>query len=164
MPRIPQSLDPRLPRALHQVWEGEYGRDDLPRLAELLAPDAGPLLRVRLSIALGALGEHRLQGQIEGSLDLVCQRCFGPLAWPLALSLDVVLLDAGTEETAVSDGSEVWILDADRRLWPAQAVEEEVLLALPLAPRHEHCRAGWHNEFTEDTLNPFAALRHWKHH
>jgi hypothetical protein len=93
MSRIPVSLDPFLPRALNQCWDGELGGDELPRLRAAALEGAPISVRIGLSIVRGALGETRLQGTITGEIGQQCQRCLQPMTWRFSLEPDVVLVD-----------------------------------------------------------------------
>jgi uncharacterized protein len=165
MSRIPVSLDPFQPRALDQHWEGKFGREDLPRLSAVV-PDEAPLaVHAALGLARGMLGEIRLQGAIAGELGQQCQRCLQPMTWRFSLQPDVVLVGPERLPDAPGEGQDVVELDADGLLRPAAFVEEEILLALPLSPRHDDCGEGERREFVpgesrggqED--NPFAILK-----
>lgn len=163
MSRIPVSLDPFLPRALNQRWEGALGADELPRV-RAAALEGGPLLvRLTLRIVRGTLGETRIQGTIDGEIGQQCQRCLQPMLWQCSLRPDVVVVAPGGTPPEVGDDQDVLELGADGQLRPAEFVEDEILLALPLAPRHEACDAGLPREFEAGTADravdsPFAVL------
>jgi uncharacterized protein len=163
MSRIPVSLDPFLPRALNQRWDGELGGDDLPRVRAAALEGSPIAVRIGLSLVRGALGETRLQGTITGEIGQQCQRCLQPMTWRFSLEPDVVLVDSAGRPPALGDDQEVLELGPDG-LRPAEFVEEEILLALPLAPRHEDCQARLPHEFEagggdRDAGNPFAVLQ-----
>jgi hypothetical protein len=62
MSRIPVSLDPFLPRALNQRWEGELEGHDLPRVRAAALEGAPISVRIGLSVVRGALGEIVFDG------------------------------------------------------------------------------------------------------
>jgi len=163
MSRIPVSLDPFLPRALDRRWTGEYSGDDLPRLRDASPEGAAISVRVTFSVVRGPLGEIRWQAEIEGETDQVCQRCLQPMRWRFRLQPDIALVRPDGRPLALGEDAERLELDADGLLWPAAVVEDEILLALPLAPRHEQCGGGGHREFEpgegdREAENPFAVL------
>lgn len=163
MSRIPVTLDPFLPRALNQRWDGDLGGDELPRV-RAAAREGSPIsVQVGLIVVRGALGEIRLQGALTGEIELQCQRCLQPMTWRFSLKPDVVLVDPAGPSPALGDDQEVLELGPEGLLRPAEFVEEEILLALPLAPRHEDCEARLPHEFEagggdRDAENPFAVL------
>lgn len=72
-------------------------------------------------------------------LPLTCQRCLGPVEVPV--SVDRSFRFVGDEETAAAedDESEEDVLALSRSFDLVSLVEDELLMALPLAPRHETC-------------------------
>ncbi len=73
---------------------------------------------------------------IEGTLELTCQRCLGPLAQ--AVEVDHVLLLArdATELERLDAEPECDAILAEGKLDLLALVEDEVLLSLPLAAMH----------------------------
>jgi uncharacterized protein len=130
------------------------------RVAPQLATTRGV---VNGSVALGReqgriVAEVTLQAQVE----LICQRCLGPMPWPVQSSSRVTLVESEAAVADVPPELET-ALAPDGRMRLADLVEEELLLALPAAPRHPdgQCperREGGQEEFTEPTQRPFAAL------
>jgi uncharacterized protein len=139
MTRLPRSLDPFQMRALQQDWEDVLRPDDLPRLAQIAVQADSIAATVRLGLYRGSLNEVRLRGRIAGSVDLVCQRCLEKMPWTFELVPDVVVVASGMRTEAFGEGTELLELEEDGLLFPLQWIEEEILLALPLAPRHEEC-------------------------
>ncbi len=165
MSRIPISIDPWQPRARDHDFEGALEPKELPRLrAEAL--EGHPLrVHARFALALGNLNELRLSGAITGELWQTCQRCLQPMAWEFSLHPEAVLLPAGGSSEGLDAGDEFLEVDEDGRLRPLDWIEEEVLLAWPLVPRHEHCEpAAAAIEFApgEGRDNPFAELEQLK--
>ena len=143
------------------VLERSIGLDELPRLADLLASMAG-FLSVRLEGSRDDTGKSWLQVDIAGEPVLYCQRCLGGVKFPLAISSRLQLMAPGEEwpdDDLADDSADA--ITAEKALAVLLLVEEEVLLALPIAPRHEQCEppsavAGEHGS------SPFAALAAFK--
>jgi len=122
----------------------DYAVAELPRLAALAPPDedAGAArLAAGLTFRTGAEGHPQLHLQVTGPLPLACQRCLGRLEWPVAI--DVVLTMVGTDEEAATLAEPFdSVLLAEGALDVAAVIEDEVLAALPLAPRHAAAACG----------------------
>jgi uncharacterized protein len=75
----------------------------------------------------------------EAELPLTCQRCMGPMTAPLRVDRHFVFVPDEDTAAALDDESEddVLALTADFDL-PA-LIEDELLMTLPLVPRHEDC-------------------------
>jgi len=119
------------------VWQGPLAVAKLPRLAASLAERDGEL-SVQLEAGLDGTGKPQLRGRICGELALTCQRCMKPFRWPLQVELDLRLVTSEAEEKRLLHECEPLLVEDDTL--PLQTlVEEEVLLALPIAPRCPDC-------------------------
>lgn len=118
-----------------QSLAGEYASSDLPRLADELAAGGA---RVRYSLQGGALeGRPCLSLRIEADLNLPCQYC-GRGTWTAIQSESRVLIAKSEEELTVWETEHILqdALVADARMVVSDLVEDEVLLSLPISPRH----------------------------
>jgi uncharacterized protein len=95
---------------------------------------------------------------VAGSVDLQCQRCLGKLVFPVAVQTNLLVLtgEAGGD-TAEFDDLDGIPAAAQTDVW--SLVEDEVLLAIPLAPRHaeNECSPAVKTA-GEPVASPFAAL------
>ncbi|ENO88555.1 YceD family protein [Thauera linaloolentis] len=150
-----------------RTLSGEAEVAEFPRLVDLLADKEGKVSwRVEGSLAeVGAAeggaacrSEPRLRLTLGGSLNLRCQRCLGGFDWPLAVETTLQPVRAGQpipDEELEDD--EVDAIEVDEALDVLALVEDEILLALPIAPRHEQCETPRSvNGANEES--PFAAL------
>jgi len=137
--------------------------DELPRLADLLYSRAGSL-SVRLRGSRDEEGRSWLELDVAGEPVLGCQRCLGGVGLALSIHSRLRLIAPGEEwpDDDLEDDSADAIA-ADRELAVLALIEEEVLLALPIAPRHEHCASPLASE-AETGSSPFAALAALKKH
>ena len=139
------------------------GLDQLPRLAELLTTTAG-LLSVRLEGWRDGQGKSWLQLDIAGEPVLCCQRCLGGVKFALDIRSRLQLMAPGEDwpdDDLVDDSADA--IAAEKALAVLPLVEDEVLLALPIAPRHEQCESP-SADAGEHGSSPFAALAALKKH
>ncbi|TSA10749.1 MAG: DNA-binding protein [Betaproteobacteria bacterium] len=120
------------------VVEGRLGKELLPRLAQSGCSD--PALHFVLTGAFNERGEPGLKLAIEGSVRMQCQRCLGSLDLQLHLEARLEFASSEAEITAAEDDIERVV--AGREMNVAALVEDEVILALPMVPRHEQCQAA----------------------
>lgn len=169
----PRKLDVRT--FIEQGAEGS-GREPLAAMDRLASssvpdPDAAPVFvswhaQGELREPLGAAAEHWLRLQGEAPLNLVCQRCLGPVAervW-----FDRWFRMAADEAAAAElDGElEDDVLAMPRRMDLLELVEDELLMALPLVPRHAVCPEPLPSSAADEPAepagesapHPFAAL------
>ncbi|MGE5386720.1 MAG: YceD family protein [Betaproteobacteria bacterium] len=139
------------------VLKGTLPVSDLGRLHDLLTEISGEVF-FRLEGSLGGRGQPQLRLRVSGTLPLACQRCLGPVSFDLEVDSLLVLLPEGAELTQdeLEDDSRDFLPVAGT-VDVAALVEDEILLALPVAPRHEKCGLPSEAE-AGDRINPFAAL------
>ena len=105
-----------------------------------------------------------MQVDITGEPVLCCQRCLGGVKFPLNIRSRLQLIAPGEEwpdDDLVDDSADA--IEAEKALVVLPLIEDEVLLALPIAPRHEQCESPSANA-GELGLSPFAALAALKKH
>ena len=136
---------------------------EFPRLSPQLAHTKGDVR--------GAVHFSRKAGfpvadvEVQGSLELTCQRCFGSLSVPIDQQERVAMVADAAEADRVPAGLET-ILAPDHRISIRDLVEEELLLAIPIVPLHEpeECEAEPAAELlegetpAEEVQRPFERL------
>lgn len=138
--------------------QGSWQVADFPRLRDALHSDAGVLRYELLGIA-EERGRPALRLKLTGALQLVCQRCLGAMEFPLRIEVSLLLAASQAEMDATPldpEGPEQIV--AGKVMPVRDLVEEEMLLAIPLAPRHERC-AGQAELGKDAAHSPFSALR-----
>jgi uncharacterized protein len=75
------------------------------------------------------------QVALRAQLELVCQRCMGPMPVPIETSSPVLLIESEADAEAAPVEWETY-LAAEGRLSLAALAAEELLLALPVVPLH----------------------------
>jgi uncharacterized protein len=136
---------------------GRWPLHALPRLRASLADDSGEL-RYELRGTRDALGRQALRLKVDGVLTLSCQRCLETMAYPI--EIDAILVLAASQAEIDGDADDLEAPDrvlASREMPIGDLIEEEVLLAMPFAPRHERCGAR-QRDVGERRASPFAGL------
>ena len=128
------------------------------RLQDLLSSPEGEL-RYEVKGTGDGAGRPALRLTVSGSLQLICQRCLGTL--PFSLQVDAMLVLAKDE--AEIEGQPVDPESPDRivggkEMAVGTLLEDEILLAIPVAPRHEQCSGGDARKGGAKP-SPFAELR-----
>ena len=115
----------------------------------------------------GSEAELWLTLQVDTHAWLTCQRCLQPLEQPLMLDRRLRFVRGEAQAEALDAESDDDVLALSRSLDLRELAEDELLLALPLVPRHEACPqplpiavdADVDAEAEEVRPNPFAALQ-----
>jgi len=116
----------------------------LPGLARLKDSLVDALGMVEFEVTGGHDARRRpiLTLAIHGMLRLQCQRCLGALEHPLRVLNTMLLVTAGESAAGGLDEEDAEWIEASGTLDVATLVEDEIMLSLPYAPRHEEgsCR------------------------
>jgi len=130
---IPLRLDVAEAVARELAVQGDLPLAELPRLSAALVSSEGSL-RVGLRFSADAQALGRLQGELSGELRLLCQRCLQPMRWALQARFDLCLVGSEAEEERLLESCEP-VLAEGGQLVLRETLEDEALLALPIAPR-----------------------------
>ena len=140
--------------------QGLWPVSDFPRLRDMLASDEGEVA-YEVNGVRDERGRPSLRVRVRGTLQLRCQRCLEPL--PYEVLADEVLVLAGTLAEIHAEPADANAADrvvAGKEMPVRDLIEDELILALPYAPRHEGCSARPPQDAQDvNTLSPFAALR-----
>lgn len=134
---------------------GEVPVAELPRLKDMLAVPEG-----KISYELRGLydkdGKPQLELSLEGLCILRCQRCLEGLNFPIKL-ISRLRLVSDSDESDIDD-DEMDSIPADKHLDVLSLLEEEMLLSLPIAPKHATGECQFAAEGLARPENPFAVL------
>jgi uncharacterized protein len=118
----------------HGELGGELELEKMPRLAGLLQSADGSV-RASLRFRQRGAGALALTLEYDATVLLLCQRCLEPYRERLANRVELALVEEGASEASLPEGLEPVELD-DGRLLPAGLVEDELIVSIPLVPKH----------------------------
>ena len=103
---------------------------------------------------------------VDVSLPLMCQRCLGPVDIVVAVKQSFRFVGSEEAAEAQDEGSEEDVLALSQEFNLADLIEDEVLMAMPVVPRHEECPVEVQLEVVDpgfdaasaEKRNPFAVL------
>ena len=138
--------------------QGELPIIWLTRVLDKLVDSAG-FLSYRVVGGVGSRNRPQLLLQLDGLLSVCCQRCLEGIDYPLEIRS---LLEFVDDE---DDLTQEEIEDDSRDFLPAQGeldvvalIEDEIILNLPSAPRHESCALPETGQGT-GKISPFSVLK-----
>jgi uncharacterized protein len=140
------------------IQQGVWPLKDFQRLRDMLASEAGEV-SYRVQGTRDERGRPALQVKVEGTLQLRCQRCLEPL--PFEVKVEDLLVLAATLSEIHAEPADAYAPDrivAGKEMPVRELIEDELILALPYAPRHEGCAPGAAAR-EERGNSPFASLR-----
>lgn len=133
------------------------------RLSGLLASDKGAV-DFWLKGGIDAEGRSGLELQVQGALMLSCQRCLEPFEFELDVVASFVLVsDESSLPSEEDEPDDRDYLVADAHLQVIGLIEDELLLAIPLAPKHADNECAASDKLDElKKPSPFAVLKGMK--
>jgi uncharacterized protein len=150
------------------------GRDLLSHFTRLMqdlrgqSPDVPLAWTARGEMRLGASGQQEpwLHLALETSLPLVCQRCMGPVEVPVSTHRVFRFVASEDEALAQDEECEEDLLVISREFDLQELIEDELVMEVPLIPKHEVCPVPVKLEAADAEFdapaavkpNPFAAL------
>lgn len=100
---------------------------------------------------------------VKGELHLVCQRCLQAVSWVLDDQSHIVLFrdEQSLDEAMIADET------LEGALWQQEfnlisLIEDQILMAIPVAPRHDDCDHVLASSNNQASDNPFAKLARLK--
>lgn len=164
----PRRLDVAAVAAAGAALGGRWPLSELARLADDAAGQVDEPVawsaRFEQRRESGAAPQVWLQLQAQARVARQCQRCLQPVL--LALDVDRAFRFAASEDeaAALDAESEDDVLVLSRQFDLRELVEDELLLALPIVPKHEQCPVplpAAQSERADEAAapaHPFAAL------
>jgi uncharacterized protein len=140
-----------------------FAPEALSRLAETLALTGENAHLAAIDFTLtGDIKRFRqpsLHLHIKSRLPVICQRCLEEMLIDLELNFDYLLSHSTVNELEDNDESD-W-LEINAEMDVGELVEDELLLAMPIAPAHEASCSKLTMQSGEKP-NPFAVLKNLK--
>lgn len=158
---LPEPIDAWRMVSSRRLIEGRLPLSAFKRLEGSLFDTEGTVAYA-LDFDTDALRMPYVEVRIETSLPLLCQRSLKRFELPVSVVQRVGLLRDEADEAGLPEGYEPLLMPADGMLAPADLVEDELILAVPvvaLAPGTEAMERDWPAPDEEiEQANPFAAL------
>lgn len=159
---LPEKLDVKAFIEAEAQLAGETPVTDLSRLAGAASPEADlagmPPVRWRVT---GRPVPQRVGGpelwldlEAEAELDMECQRCLHPVRERMTVSRSIRFARDEAEAARLDADSEDDVLAVSRQFHLLELVEDELIMAQPIVPRHDECPSDIVALMQDDTETP----------
>lgn len=139
--------------------QGTWPLRDFPRLRDMLASGEGEV-SYNVAGVRDERGRPALRIQVRGTLTMSCQRCLEAMALEVSTNETLVLAASLAEiEAEPADAFGPDRVVAGKEMPLRELIEDELILAVPYAPRHESCTGGADAGERDERPSPFAGLR-----
>jgi len=146
-----------------RILEGRLPLSAFPRLAGLLFDSDGEV-RFGLEFDRDALGVAYVELTLDTVLPLQCQRSLQRFGFAVAMRQRLGLIGREADEAGLPPGYEPLLVPGSGEICPADLIEDELILAVPVIPVDPDSVPGEQElpplPEAEDSVrpNPFAAL------
>lgn len=166
----PRRLDVAAAAVASLELAGDWPLAGFARLATATLPASYGLpglhwhIRGERALLAGAGVQASLRIGADTEVTLECQRCLQPMPFPIRIERRIFFVDGEDAAAALDVDSEDDVLAIAPALDLHALLEDEMLLALPVVPRHEVCAQplpqGTEPELPAEAVreHPFAAL------
>ncbi|WP_198156073.1 YceD family protein [Herbaspirillum autotrophicum] len=150
---------------LKERAQGAFAVSDLSRLSAESVDQSGT---ISWSVVGGSdkYGHLQLALSVSGTVNLVCQRCLNALPFEIASESVLLLARDDADADAIEqmlDNDAIDVIVGTSALDVGSLVEDEALLALPVAPKHDVCPdAGVSELLQAKKESPFSVLKNLK--
>lgn len=140
--------------------------ENFARLQDFLADNAGRI-DYELSGGIDKYSRYTLRIKLRGTINLCCQRCLDKMPHPINIESELILARNDGELARYDEDCLVDAILASEELDVFTLIEDEIILGLPLSPRHSDVACLQIDKPHEtqnqiDKTHPFAALKSLK--
>ena len=133
--KLPKEIDPLRLAQNGLKLSGELSIKDMPRLSESLVNDEGSI-HVDLAFDMDEVNTPYMQGKIVAEVSMICERCMSPMKVPLSITCLLAMILSERKIASLAEEYDPWLLENNDPVSLNAVIEDELILALPLVPRH----------------------------
>lgn len=165
--RLPEYIDPLRLAEARAVLQGQLAIAGMQRLASALHSTQG-VVDVTLEFGIDEVRTPCVKGVLRAGLDVLCQRCLGPMVLPVETEVALGIVTSAQEIERLPGNYDPLLVGAEP-VSLKDVIEDELILSLPVAPVHpEQQCPPWSDTVVErpvekaDKPSPFAVLAQLK--
>ena len=117
-----------------KVFEGSVPISQLSRLSEILAEVDGDV-DLELAFSKGNQDRTQISGNLQATVALICQNCMQIYRQALVCQIDLAVVGRKDDMDELDESTDSLVC-TDRELALRDLVEDELILCVPMIPRH----------------------------
>lgn len=133
--RLPELIEPLRLARTERILQGELPLSRMARLVESVSAVTGDV-EVKLSFVINERNLPCVRGHIRTEVGLQCQRCMQDMSWPIDNQFELMIVESEAEADQLGEEIDVLLLD-EQLISLSELIEDEILLNLPITPKHE---------------------------
>lgn len=138
--RLPVHIDPLRMAETRRLLQGHVDLAEMARLGDALLGNDGSVA-VSLEFGIDEEGIRFMRGHLRTDVTLECQRCLEAMQYAIDSTFALAMVRSAAEAEALPSHYEPLQLDG-QPLFLRDVIEDELLLALPIVPRHAREECG----------------------
>ncbi len=143
---LPNIIDPVRVAQKGFTWDALVKISALPHLSEMLLFPENTCAQVQVKGFQDALRRCTIEGKVQATLNLSCQRCLEPMSLALEGDFKRCVVQTQAQADVLPEDYAPWMLCTEGlSLW--DLVEESLILALPDVPKHSEDICQLSNDF-----------------
>jgi uncharacterized protein len=158
---IPERVDHRKLANQAGLIEGSLPLQCFHRLGEMLLVREGDVY-LRLEFSKGEYGSTEVKGSAATEVSLICQSCMEQFRQQLTCELALRLVSDESKLEHLSEDDDA-IVVPDKVVSVAELVEDELILAMPMIPRHEEGQCPGTDYEQEEIVQPVVKQENTTH-
>ena len=165
--KLPIEIDPLRLAQNGLKLDGQLLLNVMPRLTASLESDEG-VVDVALAFDVDEIGTPFMKGAITAQVSMICERCMSTMTTTLTADCLLAMIVSERKIDTLAEQYDPWLLENSDPVLLSKVIEDELILALPLVPRHtEAClpSEAWSAESEDSEVevadkpaSPFAIL------
>lgn len=115
----------------------------LERLAEIIDPNSNDNQQLHFNL-IGNVDSKQhwlLDIKITGQLHLICTRCLESMVYEIECENSILVAKNQSELELLDESEELEVILTQKELKVLELLEEELLLSLPISPKHDDCES-----------------------
>lgn len=160
---IPEHVDPFRYAEQRLSLSGIVKIQDMQRVSANVVPVEGAFVTVDLQFGVDEQKISYIKGHLDTTVTLQCQRCMEPYNYEIMADFVLGIANTLLEANAFPEQYEP-VLVKEGSLALRELIEDELILNLPIVPRHEadDCKVVFPSSETKKGDSPFHVLESLK--
>lgn len=163
--KLPKEIDPLRLAKNGLKLTGQLAIADMPRLQQSLLSDEGTI-KVNIAFDMDEIDTPYMQGEFATTVLMTCERCMTAMTLDLNVNSLLAIVINEQKIASLDKQYDPWLLASNDEVSLSSVVEDELILALPIVPRHNEVCLPASEWFSADELvgeaaekvSPFAIL------
>ncbi|MBL1320906.1 MAG: DUF177 domain-containing protein [Methylophaga sp.] len=163
--KLPKEIDPLRLAQNGLKLAGQLAVTEMPRLLQSLVSNEG-IVDVDIAFDVDEVHTPFMRGEFTTTISMTCERCMKEMKVDLDVHCLLAMVTNERKIEGLAEQYDPWLLENSDDVLLSSVIEDELILALPLVPRHDEAclpASEWSSademaEEIEEKVSPFAVL------